>query len=81
MTLKEAKNIIDETLMYEPDFDEVIEYPNLFLFCPRDKMSFGPSPIGVIKVTGEVMGMLELIDLKIKMNDDEIIAREKIAQI
>lgn len=24
MTLKEAKQIIDETLMYEPDFDEVI---------------------------------------------------------
>ena len=79
MTLSEAKKIIDETLMYNPDFDEVIEYPDLFLFCPRDKMSFGPSPMGVIKVTGEVMGMLELIDLKIKMNEDEIIGRERIS--
>ena len=78
MTLSEAKKIIDETLMYEPDFDEVIEYPDLFLFCPRDRMAFGPAPMGVIKVTGEVMGMLELIDLKIKMNEDEIIARERI---
>ena len=78
MTLKEAKQIIDETLMYEPDFDEIIEYPDLFLFCPREKYAFGPAPMGVIKVTGEVMGMLELIDLKIKMNEDEIVGREKI---
>ncbi len=78
MTLSEAKKIIDETLMYEPDFDEVIEYPDLFLFCPREKYMIGPAPMGVIKVTGEVMGMIELIDLKIRMNEDKIIARERI---
>lgn len=33
MTFEEVKKIIDKTLMYEPDYDEVIGDPDLSLFC------------------------------------------------